>query len=150
MSARDAPSVIALKTGAGGLMDVEFLAVGGLLECGVSAGRDELPSIPGLLRATVSGPKVERLLEGYRFLRRVEACNRWVAGRAEESLKLNSENIDVVAELVEPGLTPNALAMRLADVRQTVRSSYDAVIAAGTIRALNELTSEMSPSPERR
>ncbi len=74
-------------------------------------------------------------------MRRVEACNRWVAGRAEESLRLDGESIDVLAELVEPGLTPNALAMRLADVRQAVRSSYDAVIAAGTIRALNDLTS---------
>ncbi len=97
--------------------------------------------VQNLLRAAADGPSVDHLLEGYSFLRGVEACNRWVAGRAEESLKLNSENIDVVAELVEPGLTPDALAMRLADVRQTVRSSYDAVIAAGTIRALNDLTS---------
>ena len=122
-------------------MDVEFLASGGLLECGVSMAPGELPTIAWMLRAAADGPSVDHLLEGYSFLRRVEACNRWVAGRAEESLKLNSENIDVVAELVEPGLTPDALAMRLADVRQTVRSSYDRVIAAGTIRALNDLTS---------
>ncbi len=138
--AHAASTAVALKTGAGGLMDVEFLAVGGLLECGVSAGRDELPSIAWMLRATAGGPTVERLLEGYRFLRRVEACNRWVAGRAEESLKLNSESIDVLAELVEPGLTPDTLAIRLADVRRSVRSSFGAVVAAGTIRALDDVS----------
>ncbi len=122
-------------------MDVEFLASGGLLECGVAMAPGELPTIAWMLRASADGPTVDHLLEGYCFLRRVEACNRWVAGRAEESLRLDGESIDVLAELVEPGLTPNALAMRLADVRQAVRSSYDAVIAAGTIRALDDLTS---------
>ncbi len=139
--ARAPSATIALKTGAGGLMDVEFLASGGLLECGVAMAPGEPPTIAWMLRASADGPTVDHLLEGYYFLRRVEACNRWVAGRAEESLRLDGESIDVLAELVEPGLTPNALAMRLADVRQTVRSSYDAVIAAGTIRALDNLTS---------
>jgi len=138
---RTRSATIALKTGAGGLMDVEFLASGGLLECGMSMAPGELPTIAWMLRATADGPTVDHLLEGYYFLRRVEACNRWIAGRAEESLRLDGESIDVLAELVEPGLTPNALAMRLADVRQAVRSSYDAVLAAGTIHALNDLTS---------
>ena len=78
---RESPASVALKTGAGGLMDLEFLAAGGLLECGLQPTSDDLPSIAWMLRATTSGPAVERLLEDYHFLRRVEARNRWVAGR---------------------------------------------------------------------
>ncbi|MGI9592699.1 MAG: DUF294 nucleotidyltransferase-like domain-containing protein, partial [Myxococcota bacterium] len=52
------------KTGAGGLMDVDFLAGGGLLEAHPEALPPH-PSVPGMLRAAVSGPGVEKLLHDY-------------------------------------------------------------------------------------
>ena len=133
---RESNGSIALKTGAGGLMDVDFLAAGGLLERRVRPTSGALPSIPWMLTAIADGPGMEQLLEDYRFLRRVMARTRWVAGRAEDTLKLDGENIDAIAELVEPGLSPEALAGRLAAARSAIRSSYERVIAAGTIGAL--------------
>lgn len=117
-------------------MDVEFLAAGGLLERGLWPASDEPPSVAWMLHGTARGPKLERLMEGYHFLRRVEARNRWMTGRGDESLQLNTENIDVLAELVEPGLSPAQLTTRIEDVRSTIRTGYAAVVAAGTIDAL--------------
>jgi len=47
---------VALKTGPGGLMDVDFLAGGGLLERGAQR-LPALPSIAALLRACAAGPR---------------------------------------------------------------------------------------------
>jgi hypothetical protein len=41
-----------------------------------------------------------------------------------------------VAELLEPGLGPEALLERLAGVRRGVRDAFERVLAARTIRAL--------------
>jgi glutamate-ammonia-ligase adenylyltransferase len=127
---------IALKAGTGGLMDVEFLATGGLLECGARPEALPLPAIPAMLEACAPGRSVARLAQDYAFLRRVEARARFVAGRAVEELRREGETIAVVAELVEPGLAPAKLAERLGAARTAIRACYERAIAAGSIRAL--------------
>jgi glutamate-ammonia-ligase adenylyltransferase len=127
---------IPLKTGAGGLMDVEFLATGALLECGARPDALPLPAIPAMLRACAPGPAVDALARDYAFLREVEARARFVAGRAVEELRSDGEALAVVAELVESGLSPEKLLERLAASRAAVRSAYGRVVAARSIRAI--------------
>ena len=103
----EAGGALAFKTGGGGLMDVDFLAGGGLLERGTLTF-PEFPSVPAMLRACASGPKVRVLLEDYRFLRVIEARARWVAGRGVETFAPDHAGT-LIAELVEPGLTRDAL-----------------------------------------
>jgi glutamate-ammonia-ligase adenylyltransferase len=136
--AADETQAVELKTGAGGLMDVEFLAGGGVLELGrvVDAAP---PSVPALLRATVGRAAAAAILEPYGFLRRVESRLRWCAGRADEALGRDEERLAVVAELVEPGLGGAALLARIEAARATVRRAFDAVVRAGSIRALGAL-----------
>ena len=130
------PDVVAFKTGHGGLMEVDFLAAGALLECGIPPGEPRLPSVSSMLCCAAPGEGSEKLLASYAFLRRVEACTRWVADRAVEDLRLGSETAPLVAELVEPGSSPEDLAAELKLARRRVRAAYDSVIAAGSIRAL--------------
>jgi glutamate-ammonia-ligase adenylyltransferase len=113
---------IALKTGPGGLMDVDYLAGGGLLERGAGA-LPALPSVPALLRACASGPRVDALVADYRALREVDA--------------LAPDATPRVAELVEPGLAADALIARLDAARGRIRAAYDAVVKAGSLDALD-------------
>jgi glutamate-ammonia-ligase adenylyltransferase len=113
-------TAIAFKTGAGGLMDVDFLAGGGLLER--RAG--PVPTFAGseaILRGLVRGERVDALIEDQRTLRRVEASTRWWYGRPVESLDTDQDTLSCVAELVEPGLAGAALAERVAAVRRRIR-----------------------------
>ncbi|MCE2392847.1 MAG: hypothetical protein J4G09_15460 [Proteobacteria bacterium] len=128
--------VVDFKTGRGGLMEVDFLASGSLLECGASPAEMLMPSVAGMLRRAAPGEGVEKLLKAYLFLRRVEACTRWVADRGVEDLRLGSETAPLVSELVDPGASPEDLASELALARRSIRSAYDAVIAADSIQAL--------------
>jgi glutamine synthetase adenylyltransferase len=131
--ASSSPDTISLKTGAGGLMDVDFLAGGGLLER--SARRfPPLPGVAAMLRACASGPRIEGLLDDYRLLRLVEARARWIAGRGIEAVDANV--LPLVAELVEPGLDAHALRDRLVDGRARIRAAWDDVVAADSLRAL--------------
>lgn len=127
---------IAIKTGRGGLMEVEFLATGGLLEVGKLAGVGPLPEIPAMLRAAAEGPGADALLAHYAWLRRVEARTRWLAGRAVETLDASAETLPSVAELVEPGLSAAGLQERLAEAQKGVRSAWERVSRAETIAAL--------------
>ncbi len=133
--AREQSGAIAFKTGPGGLMDVDFLASGGLLER-APATLPGFPGVPAMLRAAARGPRVESLLGDYRFLRVLEARARWCSGRAVESLEPDPEQRARVAALVEPQLDADALAQRIADVRQRVRAAWSSVTTAGTIAAL--------------
>jgi len=126
---------IPFKTGAGGLMDVDFLAGGGLLETHPER-LPAHPSVPAMLRAAASGPRVDGILEDYAMLRRVEAAARWSAGRPVESVPAAGEARDVVAELATPGESGDALAERVSAARRRIRDAYDGVIAAGGIAAL--------------
>lgn len=133
---RDTPGRLAIKAGAGGIMDIEFLAAGGLLESGGDGLLLAHPSVPSMLRASAGADAAEQLIEDYRFLRVVEARSRWVVGRAVDAVYLDDETGPVIAELVEPALASGGLEKRLNATRGRVRSSYRTVIEAGTIRAL--------------
>ncbi|MFQ5514797.1 MAG: hypothetical protein ACE5FG_10180 [Myxococcota bacterium] len=126
---------VALKTGRGGMMDLDFLAAGGLLE------RPERPdgesrSLPDLLRTVATGPQVEALIEAYGLLRHVEARARWVSARAIEKVPMKGSAAELIAELVEPGLAAAALRAKVQAARDRIRSSFDAVLRSGTIEAL--------------
>jgi glutamate-ammonia-ligase adenylyltransferase len=125
----------AIKTGRGGLMDVDFLAQGGLLERG-AAQFPKLPTIPALLRASCSGPRSEAIARDYAWLRLVEARARWLAGRGVEAVELGEPGGAVVAELVAPGLRADQLAERIAVARARIAAAFDEVAAAGTIDTL--------------
>jgi len=133
---REAGSLIAFKTGGGGLMDVDFLAAGAWLERGAGARRPSLPSNPSLLRAVVEGEVVERLLRAYQFLRLVEARLRWVAGRGVETLDPGGDALPIVAELSSPGLAPETLLERVQENRGIIRQAFQSVVRARTIDAL--------------
>jgi glutamate-ammonia-ligase adenylyltransferase len=128
---------VPFKTGAGGLMDVDFLAGGGLLERGTRDFPAE-PSVPAMLRACASGERVEALLADYQLLREVEARARWIAGRPVESIGSGEETLPIVAELVEPGLSSVGLLERLTAARRRIRTAYAAVIDAESLDALED------------
>ena len=131
--ARGDDGAAALKTGAGGLMDVDFVAGGGILERGARTYPDP-PSVAAML-AAVGGAKFgAALLVDYHWLRRVEACARWAAGRSVE--RLPSE-LAVIAELVEPGLDAEALHEQVVAARKRIRAAYDRVLARDSIAALD-------------
>lgn len=137
---------MAFKTGAGGLMDVDFLAAGATLERGADGPRPEIPGNAALLRAAAPGPGVERLLAGYAVLRRVEACARWVSGRAVETLEPASESFPLVAALAAPAEPGDELVSRLAAARREIRSAFEAVTEAGSVRALEGAACARAPA----
>jgi glutamate-ammonia-ligase adenylyltransferase len=124
----------ALKTGAGGLMDVDFLAGGGLLERG-AAPYPHPPSVSRMLRAAAPGGGGEALLADYHALRRVEARARWVTGRGVERLPAD---LAAIAELVEPGLSDEALRERVTAARRRIRACWERVLAAGSVGGLSD------------
>jgi glutamate-ammonia-ligase adenylyltransferase len=126
---------LALKPGAGGLMDVDFLAGGGLLERGAKEF-PALPSVPAMLRACAKGPRIDSVLDDYHLLRVVEARMRWLAGRPVEILGTDEDTLCTVAELVEPGLDAPTLLERIEAARSRIRTAYDAVIEAGSLDAI--------------
>lgn len=130
-------SGIALKTGAGGLMDVDFLAGGAVLE-GAARTLPTLPSDAALLRAAVRSERVERVLADYRWLRVVEARARWLASRPVESVDADADDLDVLAELADPGSDGPALLERVARARREIRAAWTDVLAAASITALGE------------
>jgi len=130
--ARGDDGISAFKTGAGGLMDVDFLAGGGLLERGARRF-PEIPSVRAMLAAAGGADFGEVLLADYHWLREVEACARWVAGRSVERL---AGELATVAELAVPGAGREALRERVAAARTRIRAAYDRVIAQESIAAL--------------
>ena len=133
---REDAKKLALKTGRGGIMDMDFLGAGALLERGLQLAGDALPAVPAMLRAAAAGPRVESLLRDYAFLRRVEACARWLAGRAVETLALGGEAWPQLADLVAPGQPVERLAPSLAAARERIAQGFEAVCAKETVDAL--------------
>ncbi|MEX2205055.1 MAG: hypothetical protein WEF50_02395 [Myxococcota bacterium] len=127
----------ALKAGRGGVMDVEFLAAGALLERGLQIDGASLPAVPAMLRATGGGERLEALLADYASLRLVESCARWLAGRAIETLPRVGESADLVADLVRPGLDASALAAQVDAARTRIAAAFERVSAKGSIEALS-------------
>jgi glutamate-ammonia-ligase adenylyltransferase len=134
--AREGPGRLAFKTGAGGIMDLEFLAAAGVLERGPELGGPVPPSVPGMLRAAAAGARVDRLLDHYRLLRRLEARARFAADRALEVLDPGSELGGVVAALLAPGEPPASLWSRIEAARREVAGEVESVLAADCVRAL--------------
>ncbi len=132
---REGAGKVAFKTGVGGLMDVDFLAAGASLERG-GAHRLPFPGNAALLRAAAPGTVVEKVLGAYDRLRRIEACARWVTGRAVEVIEPASEGFPWIAALAAPGRPPAALLDGLAMARREIRDAFEAVVEAGSITAL--------------
>jgi glutamate-ammonia-ligase adenylyltransferase len=133
--ADESSNEIALKTGAGGLMDVDFLAGGGLLERGTDAF-PSLPSVRAMLEACVTGDRVGVLLQDYRLLRITEARARWVAGRAVDGLESSGDTQAVVLNLVESGQAIDATLEQIDAARSRIRAAFQRVIAADSITGL--------------
>lgn len=129
-------SRIAFKAGRGGLMDLEFLAAGALLERARDAAPPAFPSVPAMLAAAGHPEAERRLLSAYALLRTVEARARWTAGRPVEHLRGEERELSAIAELVEPGLDPEALRERMDAARRTLAAAFEAVVEAGSIDAL--------------
>jgi glutamate-ammonia-ligase adenylyltransferase len=127
----------ALKAGRGGVMDVEFLAAGALLERGLQIGGANLPAVPAMLRATAGGERLETLLADYATLRHVEASARWLAGRAVETLPRLGESAELVADLYRPGLDARALGAHVDAARTRIAAAFERVSAKGSIEALS-------------
>jgi glutamate-ammonia-ligase adenylyltransferase len=132
---RPGSEALAFKTGPGGLMDIDFLAGGGLLERGAREF-PAFPSVGALLACTLPEERTQRLRADYGALRILESRARWVAGRPVEEIPEGGEALAAVAELVEPGLSPAALLERTQAVRGRIRAAYRAVVEAGSIEAL--------------
>jgi glutamate-ammonia-ligase adenylyltransferase len=128
---------LALKTGPGGLMDVDFLAAGGWLVRGAGRPSPAAPGNAALLRALVPGLSLEQLLEAYDALRVVEARARLVTGRALEAIEATGEAGPLTAALL--GLPDReALAAHVEAWRSRVRDAWRRVVAARSIVALDE------------
>lgn len=127
---------LAIKAGRGGLMDVEFLAGGALLETGRLPGPGVLPSIRAMLGAAAPGSVADALLAHYDFLRLLAARTRWLAGRGVEGVPSQAEALAPLAELLEPGLRPAPLLARLEAARGAVRAAWERVVEAGSVEAL--------------
>jgi len=130
--ASETDGAAAFKTGPGGLMDVDFLAGGGLLERGARPFPG-LPSVEAMLHAAVGEEASAPLLDDYRVLRRVESAARWVVGRGVEALPAELDAVAGVARLDE---APEALRTRVRETRARIRAAYARVVAADSITAL--------------
>ncbi|MBK6847249.1 MAG: bifunctional [glutamate--ammonia ligase]-adenylyl-L-tyrosine phosphorylase/[glutamate--ammonia-ligase] adenylyltransferase [Proteobacteria bacterium] len=91
-----------LKLGRGGLLDVEFVAQYLQLCHGARLAALRTPSTLEALHVVeqqrlLPPAAVGGLIEGYRFLRRVEGRLRIVHGRSAERLPLRAEEVDLVA-----------------------------------------------------
>jgi glutamate-ammonia-ligase adenylyltransferase len=133
--AKEGSAPLAFKTGPGGLMDIDFLAGGGLLERGTRAF-PAFPSVAALLACVLPELRTQRLRADYAALRVLESRARWVAGRAVEEIPAAGEALAAIAELVEPGLAPAELLERVRALRRRIRAAYQSVVSAGTIAAL--------------
>ena len=128
---------LTLKTGAGGTMDVDFLAAGGQLE--LSPDGPVPPAVPEMLRSLLNSAGIEGVLEAYSLLRALEARSRLVAGRATEAVDADPQLLLVVAELLEPGLAPSRLLERTSEARRVILTAVEAVLDAGSIQILDRL-----------
>jgi glutamate-ammonia-ligase adenylyltransferase len=134
--ARPSGHTVALKTGRGGLMDVDFLAAGGVLE--VRSDRFPLvPSVPAMINAVAQGSKVAQLLEDYALLRLVESRVRLIAGRSVEDARTDGDELALLGELVDPDIAPSALLEEIAQAQDRIRTAFESVVERDAISALS-------------
>jgi glutamate-ammonia-ligase adenylyltransferase len=133
---RPSEHTIALKTGRGGLMDVDFMAACGMLE--VRPNRFPLvPSVPAMLNTVAQGSKVEQLLEDYALLRLVESRARLIAGRSVEDARIDGDELVLLGELVDPDIESAALLEAISEAQERIRTTFDAVVERDAISALS-------------
>jgi glutamate-ammonia-ligase adenylyltransferase len=125
---------LALKTGAGGLMDAEFIAQALCLE----NGWQEANTVRALERGRSTGklPGAERLIANYRLLRRVEGIlRRW---SYEGETVLPDDPAPYYRVSVRCGYTsPEAFRQALARCRQEIRRGYEQVFDCVKRKAQN-------------
>jgi glutamate-ammonia-ligase adenylyltransferase len=135
--ARASGNTIALKTGRGGLMDVDFLAAGGVLE--VRPDRFPLiPSVPAMLNAVAHGAKATQLIEDYAILRLVESRARFIAGRPVEDTRTDGDEFALLGELVDPDIEPSSLLEKISEAQNRIRTAFEAVVERDAISALSD------------
>lgn len=134
---REKKGAIPLKAGRGGLMQFEFLATGALLEKGSGQLGPAAPATLAMLeRCAPANGRSAQVQAAYALLCEVEACARWRAGRAVESVPSDAASLDLIADLVEPGLSSRALLERLEAARNEIATAFEAVTSAHSIDAL--------------
>jgi glutamate-ammonia-ligase adenylyltransferase len=135
--ARPSEHSVALKAGRGGLMDVDFLAAGGVLE--LRPDRFPLvPSVPAMLNTVVQGAKVAQLLEDYALLRLVESRARLIAGRSVEDARTDGDEFALLGELVDPNVAPAILLEAISSARERIRTAFESVVERDAISALSD------------
>jgi glutamate-ammonia-ligase adenylyltransferase len=135
--ARPSGQTVALKTGRGGLMDVDFLAAGGVLE--LRPDRFPLvPSVPAMLNSVAQGSKVARLLEDHALLRLVESRARLIAGRSVEDARTDGDELALLGELVDPGIEPSALLEEISEAQERIRAAFESVVERNAISTLSD------------
>jgi glutamine synthetase adenylyltransferase len=134
--ARSSEHMIALKTGRGGLMDVDFLAAGGVLEVQPKKF-PPVPSAPAMLTSAAQGSKVGQLLDDYALLRLVESRARFIAGRPVEEARTDGEEFSMLSELVNPTIESPALSEAISEAQDRIRAAFESVIERNTISALS-------------
>ena len=127
---------MAFKAGAGGLVDIEFLAQALELRFGPSDPALRVPGTRGALRALASAGRLPAdaaalLLENYEFLRRVETALRLDANRAVSWFPADPAELEALARwmgFAGTGLFMEEHLRRLAQSRETfvkIRSLLD-------------------------
>ncbi len=135
--ARPSEHTIALKTGRGGLMDVDFLAAGGMLE--LRPDRFPLlPSVPGMLNTIAQNSKVTQLLDDYALLRLVESRARLIAGRSVDDARTDGDQLALLGELVDPKIEPSALLEEICKAQERIRTAFESVVSHDAISALSD------------
>ena len=123
---------LALKTGAGGLMDAEFIAQILCLE----HGWQEPNTLKALERAHLEGalPEAEKLIQNYRGLRRVEGVLRRWSYEGETALPSDAEPFYRVS--VRCGFSsPEVFLEAIRGYRRSIREVYDRVLQPGGLAA---------------
>jgi len=135
--ARPSRHLVALKTGRGGLMDVDFLAAGGVLEMRPDRF-PSVPSVPAMLGSVAQGSQIAQLLDDHAFLRMVESRARLIAGRPVEDVRTDGNELALLTELVDPEIEPAALIETIRETQIRIRTAFESVIERGAISALSD------------
>jgi glutamate-ammonia-ligase adenylyltransferase len=134
--ARTSGHTVALKTGRGGLMDVDFLAAGGVLEVRPDHF-PRLPSVPAMLDTVARGPGVDQLLKDYALLRLVESRVRLIAGRSVDDARTDGDEFALLAEFIDWELEPPMLLEEISAAQERIRAAFESVVERGAISAIS-------------
>ncbi|MDI6774559.1 MAG: glutamate-ammonia-ligase adenylyltransferase [Verrucomicrobiota bacterium] len=127
---------IDVKTGLGGIRDIEFL-VQGLQLANLAANPDlftgnTLTALESLERARLLAPEpADRLRQGYLLLRRIEHCLQLFENRQVHALPADPRQLQALARRVlGPAHTARDFMDTLRDTQTRVRAAYEEFIAS--------------------